>query len=184
MESYSALPAKPRVTADTTADTRANTRADVNPDTTANTRAGTKVDVKADVKSDTKAGPKAGPKADAKPARAWLSPNIIRAIVQLLSVLAFAALLVPYTQYSRMKKENVHETCKTTAQQLYESNVARCDANAARNFSLRGGVLGLSWLEIAAIMGAAFAWQYLVKFLQGWAVDAMNLIKNRVEERK
>ncbi|EXJ94052.1 hypothetical protein A1O1_02445 [Capronia coronata CBS 617.96] len=122
--------------------------------------------------------------ANTKAAQPWLSPSTIRVTLHLVSGLLFAALLVPYTQYSRAKKANEHDTCNTNAQHLYESTLARCDANAARNFSLRGGVFGLSWMEIIAVLGAAFAWQYLVSFLQDWAVVNVSSIKDRIKQRK
>ncbi|OAP64797.1 hypothetical protein AYL99_00769 [Fonsecaea erecta] len=102
--------------------------------------------------------------------RKWLTPSLIHWVVQLLSVIAFCALLLHYLRYTRAKKAALSETCKRDAWFLYESNLAQCDINAATGFRFRGGALGLNWIEYGTILLAAIAWHYVAWLFQGWVI--------------
>ncbi|KAL2436929.1 hypothetical protein ABEF95_015481 [Exophiala dermatitidis] len=96
----------------------------------------------------------------------WASTYGVPAGLQLLSLLCFFAILLPYAAYASTKKKDKHQTCTTIAQRLYESNLARCDANAAGSFSLPGGTVGFNWMEITAIAAAGALWHFLTWYLQ------------------
>jgi hypothetical protein len=85
----------------------------------------------------------------------WLTPDVIRLLIQSLAGLLFCALLIPFARYTRTQKTFACEDCKIAAAQLYEETLGKCEAIAARNISIRHGMLGLSWLEIVAIIATA-----------------------------
>ena len=104
-----------------------------------------------------------------------MTPNAGQLTIQLLSILAFCGLLIPYMQYSRAKKSANHEICKQDAQTLYENNLAQCEVKAAT--SLRGGALGLNWVEMGLVMAIAAAWQYAVWFAQDWLIVRISFLE-------
>ncbi|OAL18147.1 hypothetical protein AYO22_10924 [Fonsecaea multimorphosa] len=113
--------------------------------------------------------------------RQWLTPNMIHWIVQLLSVVAFCALLLPYLRYTRSKKNIVRERCKEGAWSLYQSKLAQCDAQAATEFSFRGGAFGLNWIEYGTILLAVIAWHYAAWLSQGWIIVRICFVKTESE---
>ncbi|OQU98996.1 hypothetical protein CLAIMM_04703 [Cladophialophora immunda] len=113
--------------------------------------------------------------------RHFLTPNTIHITVQLLSVLAFCALLLPYLQYTRAKKAVVCDACKQNAWSQYESKLAQCDAEGGTQFGFRGRALGLNWMEYGTILLAATAWQYVVWHFQGWIIVRVCFVKTASE---
>jgi hypothetical protein len=79
-----------------------------------------------------------------------------------------------------VKKAARHEICKKDARTLYENNLAQCDARATA--SLRGGALGLNWLEIAMVLATAVAWYYVTWLAQEWLAARISFLKNDHKE--
>ncbi|EXJ55436.1 hypothetical protein A1O7_08363 [Cladophialophora yegresii CBS 114405] len=96
----------------------------------------------------------------------WLSPNALQVFIQLFFIVTFCSVLYPYMKYAGAKKAAKHEVCKKDARTLYENNLAQCDVKAA--ISLRGGALGLNWLEMSMVIATAVAWYYLTWLARGW----------------
>ncbi|KEF52924.1 uncharacterized protein A1O9_10830 [Exophiala aquamarina CBS 119918] len=104
--------------------------------------------------------------AERKSRRAWMSPGLLRQIIQLVSVASSCALLIPYMHRSRMKMSVQCETCKANALVEYENNLTQCETIAGANFNPRGGTVGLNWREVFTIMCLSCAWQYLTWLFQ------------------
>ncbi|KIW63939.1 hypothetical protein PV04_08902 [Phialophora macrospora] len=113
--------------------------------------------------------------ARSKPYQQWLSPTALHIIIPLLSIVSFCGLLVPYTQYTRVNKAVQHEICKEDARTLYENSLAQCDVKATT--SLRGGALGLNWLEIGMVVATAVAWCYVTWLAQRWLVVRISSLR-------
>ncbi|KAK5211142.1 hypothetical protein LTR41_003754 [Exophiala xenobiotica] len=107
----------------------------------------------------------------------WQSPTLIRTVVEAISLIAFSQVLWRYMQYTREHKSNTHENCMANAQILYERGLAQCNADAARR--LRGGALGMNWLEAVAAMVLFAGCQYLVWLAQGWLIVRICFIMNK-----
>jgi hypothetical protein len=71
----------------------------------------------------------------------WASANVIRHILQLLSIAAFFSLLLPYMRYSRARKATQQVICREKAQIMYDNSLLQGDVKAAK--SLAGGAFGL-----------------------------------------
>ncbi|KAJ9613148.1 hypothetical protein H2200_003089 [Cladophialophora chaetospira] len=121
-------------------------------------------------------------KSQSFPTRAsrYMTPNTIRLLLQILSVLTFCGVLIPYMQYSKAKKAAIREICKQDARILYENNLDRCEVKAATG--LRGGALGLNWLEMGMVVIVAVAWQYAMWFAQGWLILRISFLKKNAED--
>ncbi|KAJ4538431.1 hypothetical protein HRR77_006916 [Exophiala dermatitidis] len=127
-----------------------------------------------------KAKPKPWDAIDLEQVKEWASTYGVPIGLQLLSLLFFFAILLPYAAYASKKKKDKHQTCTTIAQRLYETNLARCDANAAGSFSLPGGTVGFNWLEITGIAAASAIWHFLTWYLQREvAAGRIHFSKNR-----
>ncbi len=124
------------------------------------------------------------PRANSSPFPSWMSrymtPNAIHLTLQILSIITFCSLLVPYMQYSRAKKAANNEICMQDAQTLYVNNLTQCEVKTAT--SLRGGVLGLNWVEMALLMAVAAVWQYAAWFAQGWLIVRISFLKKDCKE--
>ncbi|OCT44656.1 hypothetical protein CLCR_06487 [Cladophialophora carrionii] len=83
-------------------------------------------------------------------------------------------------KYAGAKKAARHEICKKDARTLYEKNLAQCDVKAA--ISLRGGALGLNWLEVGMVTATAVAWYYATSMAQGWLAARIPFLKKGQEK--
>ncbi|KAG9792316.1 hypothetical protein KCU88_g731, partial [Aureobasidium melanogenum] len=127
-----------------------------------------------------KAKPKPWDAIDLEQVKEWASTYGVPIGLQLLSLLCFFAILLPYAAYASKKKKDKHQTCTTIAKRLYETNLARCDASAAGSFSLPGGTVGFNWLEITGIAAASAIWHFLTWYLQREvAAGRIHFSKNR-----
>ncbi|ETI20984.1 hypothetical protein G647_07327 [Cladophialophora carrionii CBS 160.54] len=120
------------------------------------------------------------PPARSKSYQQWLLPIAVQVVIQLLFIVTFCSLLVPYMKYAGAKKAARHEICKKDARTLYEKNLAQCDVKTA--ISLRGGALGLNWLEVGMVTATAVAWYYATWMAQGWLAVRIPFLKKGQEK--
>ncbi|KAI1615734.1 hypothetical protein EDD37DRAFT_636048 [Exophiala viscosa] len=117
-------------------------------------------------------------------AQTWLTSRLVHLVIELASFFAHSALTARYLTQSRTRKTAEHESCLTTAMQIpcqtCLDNLRHCNANAEK--AREGVVIGLDWVDIAAIIVLAVLWRAFLAASEKWLVAKIAANKNKLEE--
>ncbi|KAK4934695.1 hypothetical protein LTR10_024113 [Elasticomyces elasticus] len=114
----------------------------------------------------------------------WLTPRMVRLVIELISFFAHTAITARYLTQSRTRKTAEHETCLASAMQTpcqtCLDNLHHCNAVAKK--AQEGVVIGLDWMDIAAIIVLAFLWRAFLAASEKWLVARIPADKNKTED--